>query len=128
MKNYRFCELKVWQKAHKLVLGIYKLSKSFPEEEKYGLVSQMRRSAVSINANIAEGYMKGKNEFLRYLEIARGSLEETKYYFILSNDLGYCDDPQINALSELADEVGRMLFHLKRSLINQPQRTKITDN
>lgn len=88
VKTQRFEELIVWQKAHALVLEIYKLSKDFPKEETYGITSQVRRSSVSIAANISEGYRKkGKADKLRFLNIAEGSLDETKYYLILIRDL-----------------------------------------
>jgi len=85
-----FQELVVWQKAHELVLAVYRLTKEFPKEEAYGLTSQLRRSVVSVPANIAEGFKKrGKNDKARFLNIAQGSLEETRYYLILAKDLNY---------------------------------------
>ena len=106
-KVQRFEDLLVWQKAHQLVLNIYKATKHFPKEEIYGLVSQIRRSAVSVPANIAEGYRKRtKAEKRRYLTIAHGSLDETRYFLILSRDLGYCI---INKMIELTDEVSKLL-------------------
>jgi four helix bundle protein len=85
-----FQELVVWQKAHELVLAVYRLTKEFPKEETYGLISQFRRSAVSVPANIAEGFKKrGRNDKARFLNIAQGSLEETRYYLILAKDLNY---------------------------------------
>lgn len=83
-----FRDLVVWQKAHKLVLEIYSFAKGFPAEENYGLKSQMRRSAVSVAANIAEGFKKrGKADKIRYFNISEGSLEECRYYLVLSQDL-----------------------------------------
>ena len=80
----------VWQKAHELVLAIYRLTDSFPDREKFGLSHQMRRAAVSIPANIAEGFGKrSRAEKARFLNIAEGSLEECRYYLILTQDLGY---------------------------------------
>jgi len=79
-----FQDLRVWQKAHEFVLLIYDITKHFPPNELFGVTSQIRRSAVSICANIAEGHRKTNKDFLRYLDIAQGSLEETKYYLILS--------------------------------------------
>jgi four helix bundle protein len=79
-----FRDLIVWQKAHEFVLGAYKLSKEFPREEVYGLTSQFRRAAVSIAANIVEGFKKkGQHDKARFLNIAQGSLEECRYYLIL---------------------------------------------
>ncbi len=117
MKILNFQDLKVWQKAHNLVLEIYRLSKGFPEDEKFGLTSQIRRSVVSVPANIAEGYKKSRKDFLRFLDIAEGSLEETKYHLILAGDLGYYSKQVYPTLFDLACEVGKMLSGLKRSLI-----------
>ena len=114
--EFRFQNLKVWQKAHHLVLEIYKETRQFPDEERYRLISQVRRSAVFICANIAEGSKKSKKDFSRFLDIAQGSLEETKYHLILSKDLGYLDSALFENLSRLSDEVGRMLYGLNKSL------------
>jgi len=85
-----FQDLIVWQKAHDLVLEIYRLTRMFPKEETYGLTSQLRRAAVSLPANIAEGFKKrGRNDKARFLNIAQGSLEETRYYLLLTRDLDY---------------------------------------
>lgn len=103
----RFQDLIVWKKAHQFVLGCYRYTKLFPNEEKYSLVTQFRRAAVSIPANIAEGFRKtSRADKARLLNIAQGSLEECRYYLILSRDLGYGDN---NALMESIDEVGRIL-------------------
>ena len=105
-----FEDLIVWQKAHQWVLSVYKQSKIFPQEEKYGLTSQLRRSAISVPANIAEGFKKrGKADKVRYINIAQGSLEESRYYLILARDLSYLDDSKISALKEAQEEIGRML-------------------
>ena len=89
-------QLKVWQKAHKVVLKVYKMTSSFPKEEKFGLVQQMRRSCVSVPANIAEGFKKkGLKDKANFYNIAQGSLEEFKYYLLLSNDLGFNPDFKI---------------------------------
>ena len=85
-----FQDLIVWQKAHAFVLNVYGWTESFPRSELYGLTSQLRRAAVSIPANIAEGFKKrGPKDKLRFLNIAQGSLEEARYYLILADDLGY---------------------------------------
>jgi len=82
----------VWQKAHQFVLAVYRLTGEFPSAEQYGLTSQFRRAAVSIPANIAEGFKKrGKADKARFLNIAQGSLEECRYYVILTRDLGYAN-------------------------------------
>ena len=84
----RFEDLVVWQKAHQFVLKAYRLSKGFPRAEVFGLTSQFRRAAVSITANIAEGFKKrGKADKLRFFNIAQDSLEECRYYLILARDL-----------------------------------------
>jgi four helix bundle protein len=102
-----FGDLIVWQKAHRLVLGIYRLSESFPGKEIYGLTSQLRRAAVSIPANIAEGFKKrGRADKARFLNVAQGSLEECRYYLILSKDLKYGDSSVL--LSQL-EEVSKIL-------------------
>lgn len=102
-----FEDLFVWQKAHKLVLSAYQVTSKYPKSELYGLVSQMRRAAVSVPANIAEGFKKrSKAEKVHYLTIAFGSLEELRYYLILSQDLKYCDTLD---MKEQAKEVGKLL-------------------
>ena len=102
-----FRDLIVWQKAHLLALGVYQMTKSFPREELYGSTSQVKRSSVSVAANIAEGFKKkGKADKLKYLNIAQGSLSETEYYLILAKDLDYFDS---NKLMKDASEVGRLL-------------------
>lgn len=114
-KAKRFKDLEVWQKAHELVLKIYGITKDYPSEEKFGIVSQMRRSAVSIPANIAEGFKKrGVKDKSNFYNIAQGSLEELRYYLILSKDLGFCEDT--NEVHELIDIVGKMLYGLVRSI------------
>jgi four helix bundle protein len=121
-KAERFEDLEVWRKAHKLVLAIYKLTRSFPNEEKYGLVSQMRRAAVSIPANIAEGFKKRTlRDKSNFYNIAQGSLEELRYYLILAKDLNYLTKG-LNDVEEnlecvnLAEEISRMLYGLIRSI------------
>jgi four helix bundle protein len=102
-----FTDLIVWQKAHALVLAVYRLTDGFPKSELYGLTSQLRRSAVSIPANIAEGFRKrGQADKLRFYNIAQGSLEETRYYLILAGDLAYSDT---TSLQEQIAEVSRLL-------------------
>ena len=85
-----FKDLECWQRAHEFVKAVYQVTKRFPEDERYGLTSQFRRAAVSIAANICEGYRKmSKADKLRFMNIAQGSLEECRYYIILSHDVGY---------------------------------------
>lgn len=102
-----FRDLVVWQKAHNLVLEIYKKTKAFPKEEIYCLTSQIRRSSISVAANIAEAFKKKSSaDKLRILNIAQGSLSETEYYLILSQDLDY---GAMMDLMKLSDEVGKIL-------------------
>ena len=112
----KFTDLIVWQKAHQFVLRIYPFTGKFPKEEIYGLTSQFRRASISIAANIAEGFpKKSKLDKLRYLNIAQGSLEECKYYLILSKDLKFNEDPQI---SDLLEEVSKLLNSYSRAINN----------
>ncbi|HVP36842.1 MAG TPA: four helix bundle protein [Terriglobales bacterium] len=114
-KLERFEDLEVWKKAHGLVLTIYKLTKDFPHEEKFGLVSQMRRAAVSIPANLAEGFKKrGLKDKSNFYNIAQGSVEELRYYLILGKDLNYI--PENQELIDATEEIGRMLHGLIRSI------------
>jgi four helix bundle protein len=102
-----FQDLIVWQKAHNFVLAIYRASASFPKNETFGLTSQLRRAAVSVPANIAEGFVKrGKPDKARLMNVAQGSLEEARYYLILADDLGYMDN---SALMAYAEEISRLL-------------------
>jgi len=102
-----FEDLIVWQKAHKFVLAVYNYSDYFPQKEIYGLTSQFRRAAISIAANIAEGFKKkGAIDKARFMNIAQGSLEECRYYLILAKDLGYGDHPEL--LPQL-EEISKLL-------------------
>jgi four helix bundle protein len=96
-----FKDLIVWQKAHRFVLAAYSLSATFPRTEIYCLTSQMRRAAISILANIAEGFRKrGVSDKTRFLNVTQGSLEESRYYLILIQDLGYGDTAELESLLE----------------------------
>ena len=115
MKTKSFKELIVWQKAHEFVLSVYRITKLFPKEELFGLTSQFRRAAVSIPANIAEGYRKkGSLDKVRFFNIAEGSLEECKYYLILSNDLNYSKSKKE---FELAEEIGKLLNSYSKKIL-----------
>ena len=106
----------MWQKAHAFVLDIYRLTKEFPREETYGLVAQLRRAAVSVPANIAEGFKKrSRTDKARVMNIAEASLEEARYYLRLAKDLGYKTDPK---LAGNATEIGRMLGSYARTLLS----------
>ena len=110
-----FKDLIVWQKAHEFVLEVYILTGSFPKHETYGLSSQMRRAAVSIAANIAEGFRKrGKADKARFLNMAEGSLEESHYYLLLARDLHYAET---EALMKSLDEVSRLLNSYGRAIL-----------
>ena len=102
-----FRDLLVWRKAHELVLAVYAFTAGFPKQETYGLALQMRRAAVSVPANISEGFRRrGKADKARYMNMAEGSLEECRYYLILAQDLGYGDTSK---LASAAEEVSRLL-------------------
>ena len=106
----------MWQKTHLSVLAVYRMSQTFPRTEIYGLSSQFRRAAVSIAANIAEGFRKrGKADKLRYYNIAQGSLEECRYYLILTKDLGYGD---VSEGTLLLEEVSKLLEAYSQSIRN----------
>lgn len=116
MKVRCFTGLIVWEKAHKFVLNVYGNAICFPGVERFGLTAQLRRSSASICANIAEGYKKSTKEFIRYLDIAEGSLEETKYHLILSKDLQYLSEDSFGELFNQCEEIGRMLNSLIHNL------------
>ena len=110
-----FRDLLVWRKAHAFVLAVYAFTAAFPRQETYGLALQMRRAAVSIPANIAEGFRRrSKAEKARYMNIAEGSLEECRYYLILAQDLGYGDTTK---LATALEEVSRLLSAYAAALL-----------
>jgi four helix bundle protein len=118
LKNYK--ELNVWQKSYKLCLHIYKITKCFPKDEMYGLTSQIRRSAVSIPSNIAEGYgRKTTLEYVRFLYIAYGSVCELETQTMISGDLGYVEKERLQELREEIGDVERMLKAMIKSLENK---------
>lgn len=105
-----FENILAWRKAHEFVVMIYHTIKAFPESERFGLCSQFQRAAVSIAANIAEGYKKlSKADKLRFFNISQGSLEECRYYCILSRDLGYIDEVTFDNLVNAIQETSYML-------------------
>ena len=117
MKIKSFTELTVWQRAHELALLVYKLTAAFPRAEMFGMVSQLRRASASVAANIAEGFgRRTTGELLRSLQIAAGELEETRYFMILSRDLGYVTAPGFEKAWALCDSVGQLISALGRSL------------
>ena len=112
-----FKELKVWQKAYQFCLEMYKVTGSFPTDEKFGLISQIRRAAISIPSNIAEGYgRKTIPDYVRCLYIAYGSTCELETQILLSEDLNYLNEDNQNILLEKINEVERMLMALIKSL------------
>ena len=105
-----FKDIKAWQYAHQFVIQVYDNAKKFPEYEKYGLFSQFTRAAVSIAANIAEGYRKlSKNDKLRFLNISQGSLEECRYYIILCKDLHYLNEEDCKQLNDSLEKASWFL-------------------
>jgi len=119
-----FQDLIVWQKAHAFVLCVYEATQAFPKTETYGLTSQFRRAAVSIPANIAEGFRKqSEADKGRFLNVAEGSLEECRYYLILARDLAYIE---INNLWEMSEEVGRLLNGYRTAILTS--NSKIQDS
>lgn len=118
LKSYK--ELKVWQKAYNLCIKIYKITKTFPKEELYGLTSQIRRAAVSVPSNIAEGYgRKTTPEYIRSLYIAYGSSCELETQILLSGDLGFMKAEALNELQADLGEVERMLKALIKAVENK---------
>lgn len=112
-----FKGLKVWQKAYELALEIYKATKRFPKAELYGLINQLQRAAVSVSANIAEGYERQhRKEYIQFLMIAKGSLGEVETYLMFSKDLGYITETEYRKLDDIRQEVGKLLRGLINSL------------
>ncbi len=112
-----FKDLKVWQKSYALCMRVYTLTKQFPAEEKFGMVSQLRRASVSIPSNISEGYNKDTTrDYVRFLSMALGSLAEIETQMMLCKDLRMCQAPECEDVLEAIAEVDRMLRALIRSL------------
>jgi len=108
-----FSDLKVWKVAFEFTIDVYRIAGKFPKEEKYALTSQLKRSASSVPANIAEGRGRGGNkEFCRFLYIARGSLEESKSHLLLAKELDYITESDIMGIGEKAERLGAMLNNL----------------
>jgi four helix bundle protein len=120
MGNYR--QLSVWKRAHNFVLGVYRSTGSFPDHERYGLTAQLRRAAVSVISNIAEGSgRQGDREHVRFLRIARGSVCEIECQLLLSRDLGYLDADAWKLLDDDCQDISRMLNGLARSFSQNAQ-------
>lgn len=108
MQNFR--KLAVWQKAHEITLVVYRISSTFPSDERFGLTSQIRRCASSVPANIAEGSARGSDaDYARFLQIALGSSAELDYHLLLAHDLEFLDLDTCNNLSQKIETVGKML-------------------
>ncbi|WAC11714.1 four helix bundle protein [Dyadobacter pollutisoli] len=117
MQNYQ--ELKVWQKSHRFVLEVYQITNIFPKNETFGLVSQMRRSSVSIAANLAEGCgKKGALDIANFFQISLGSLHETEYYLLLSKDLQYITNEIFELRNLEIKEIKAMLVSLIKTVRN----------
>jgi four helix bundle protein len=115
LRNFR--ELTVWEKTHELVLEVYRVSKVFPSDERYGLTVQLRRAVVSVASNIAEGCGRGSDkDFSRFLGIAAGSASEAEYQLLLARDLGYLLDDDYRHLNSKINEVKRILNSFIQSL------------
>lgn len=105
-----FQDLIVWQKAHAFVLQVYKTTTFYPAHERFGLVSQFQRAAVSIAANIVEGFRKkSSTDKLRFMNISQGSLEECRYYILLSKDLNYINEETYKQLTQSIEDTSRLL-------------------
>jgi len=121
----RFTDLKVWQRGHSLALTVYRVSLGFPVTEHYGLLSQLRRAAVSVPTNIAEGSKRtGRQDYARFLNIAEGSLSETEYLLMLSRDLGYIPATQASTVLKAVSELARKLHGLRESVELSATRSK----
>lgn len=105
-----FRDLQVWQKAHALVLEVYKITKSFPSHEMYGLISQLRRAVLSVASNIVEGFKRHSiHDSIHFYYMADASLEEVKYQLLVARDLGYINQKGYEAVIKLAEEASKML-------------------
>ena len=114
-----FMDIKAWQFAHQFVIDVYRLTREFPDTERFGLCSQFQRAAVSIAANIAEGYKKlSKADKLRFFNISQGSLEECRYYVLLSKDLSYINDDSYDSLNAEIEKVSWYINAYCKGIIN----------
>ncbi|WP_066441071.1 four helix bundle protein [Chryseobacterium sp. CCH4-E10] len=118
MKPHR--NLKAWSDSIRLIKDLYLITKSFPKEELFGITSQMRRAALSIPLNIAEGAARtSKKEFVRFLDIAIGSIEELDTLFIISVELEFLSDEDFNLLNHKLETIGKLAYGLKRKLLSE---------
>jgi four helix bundle protein len=115
MQNYR--DIRAWQYAHRVVLRVYAVTETFPASERFGLVSQTRRAAVSVPANIAEGSKRlFKRDYVRFLNVAEASLREVDYYLVLARDLRFVDAQAIAELLGQVEEAARLLAGFRRTV------------
>lgn len=121
----RFTDLRVWQRSHASALSVYRATRQFPEEERYGLAAQLRRAAASVPANIAEGSKReGPLEYSRFLNIAESSASETQALLLLARDLEFVGQRWADTLFDEFDEIGKML-HALRSKLERPLKRKV---
>lgn len=119
MQDFR--KLEVWEKAHRITLRIYAITRGFPQDERFGLTTQLRRACASIGANLAEGCCRHSDkDFARFVDISLGSASEVEYFLLLGHDLGYIPDGDFQDLNEDVQEVKRMLAGLNRRLRKTP--------
>jgi four helix bundle protein len=119
----RFHDLQVGRRAHAWVLGVYRLTSEFPTDERFGIISQLRRAAVSVPTNLAEGAKRRSTiEYARFVNIAESSLAEAEYLLTLSHDLGFGSAAKVEESMTAAAEIGRMLHGLSRALNSRPLR------
>ena len=117
--SFSFEQVMAWQKAHQFTVLVYQMTRHFPKDELFGLTSQFRRAAISIEANIAEGYKRlGKPDKLHFLNISEGSLAECRNYVILSRDLGYIDETNYSQLYYSIEEASKLLTSYCKGIIN----------
>ncbi len=122
IENYK--DLVVYQIAYKMTIDVYRVTRKYPPDERWGLISQMRRSAVSVPSNIAEGYRRGhRREYIQFLHIAQGSCGELETLLSLSKDLGYLVKTDFDALYEASESIGRLLNKLIKSLSGTNERS-----
>ena len=116
---------RVWQVSVELVVQCYKLSATFPSDERFGLVSQIRRAATSVPANIAEGFGRwNSREFVRFLAIASGSLRELETHLIIASRLGYLASPAVGPTMRTIDDLSRMMYRMRQRMIESARRSE----
>jgi four helix bundle protein len=115
-----WCDLKIWEKSHELVIDVYEASGDMPSDEKFGLISQIRRAAYSIPVNIVEGHSrKSSKEYLKFLYISRGSLEELRYLILLCRDLRFLDEVRYAKIHKKTEEISKMINSLIKSIVKK---------